>query len=172
MHTPHHSEIEELVDRWGAHFGWFDGKIDLAIHDFSSFATPDCALTAHAPLWGTKEGAEQLVPMFVVRKRLARLLKWVRLTRRDMQLAIHPNGDALGIFVRVEGRLPFLPITVRSMPLAFVVTAAETADGLRVSQIDEWSAADPEAARRILVDHHDWPADTALHPRVAFGAVS
>ncbi|TFC60333.1 hypothetical protein E3O62_06365 [Cryobacterium sp. TMT2-15-1] len=172
MQTPRDSEMVGLVDRWGAHFGWFDGKIDLGIHDFSAFATSDCTVTAHAPLWGTKEGAERAIPIQDVRQQLARLLKWARVTRRDMQLAIHPDGDALGIFVRVEGRLPLLPITVRTMRLAFVVTAAKTADGLRISKVDEWSAADPEAARRILVDHHDWPADTALHPQVAFGAVS
>ena len=89
-----------------------------------------------------------------------------------MHLVIHPNGDAMGIFVRVKGRLPFIPITVRTIPLALVVTASRTANGLRISLVDEWPAVDPDAARRILVDHHGWPAETSLHPQVAFGAVS
>ena len=76
------------------------------------------------------------------------------------------------LFVRFKARLAFLPVTVRTEPLAFVVQASETANGPCINKVDEWSAADPEAARRILVDHHDRPADTALHPQVAFGAAS
>jgi hypothetical protein len=89
-----------------------------------------------------------------------------------MHLAIHPDGDAICLFVRIKVRLAFLPITVRTEPLAFVIKAIPTGKGLRVSKVDEWSAADPEVAARIVVDHHDWPADTALHPQVAFGAAS
>ena len=124
-------------------------------------------------LWGTEEGSERAIPIAEVRTRLDRLLKWVRLRRPDMHLAFHPDGDAMGVFVRIEVRLPFLPVTVRTTRLALVVKASETANGLRFSKVDEWSAADPEAARRgILIDHHGWPADAALHPQVAFGAAS
>lgn len=172
MEPSSNNEIVGLVERWGAHFGWYDGKIDLGVLDLGSFATPDCTLTGHAPVWGTKAGAERAMPIAEVRKRLARLAKLARATRHDMHLAIHPDGDAMGIFVRFEVRLAFLPVTVRTERLAFVVKAIETANGLRISTVDEWSAADPEAARRILVDHHGWPADTALHPQVAFGAAS
>jgi hypothetical protein len=172
MPTPHNNEITGLVERWGAHFGWYDGKIDLRVHDLSSFTTPDCTLTAHAPVWGTRQGAERAIPIADVRRRLARLVKLARASRHDMHLAIHPDGDAMCLFVRFKVRLAFLPVTVRTEPLAFVVQASETANGLRINKVDEWSAADPEAARRILVDHHDWPADTALHPQMAFGAAS
>jgi hypothetical protein len=64
MQTPQDKPIIALVDRWGAHFGYYDGKIDLKVDDLSSFATPDCTLTAHAPLWGTKEGEESALPAF------------------------------------------------------------------------------------------------------------
>ena len=165
-------EIVGLFERWGAHFGWFDGKIDLGVRDLSPFATPDCALTAHAPLWGTKEGAERAVPIADVRKRVARILKLVRLTRHDMHLAIHPDGDAMAIFFRAEFRFVFLPVTMRTERVAFVAKATETASGLRFSKVDEWRAADREAAGRILVEHHDWPAETVLHPQVVFGAAS
>jgi hypothetical protein len=172
MQTPQNKPIIALVDRWGAHFGYYDGKIDLKVDDLSSFATPDCTLTAHAPLWGTKEGEESAVPAADVRTQLARMLRLARVARHDMHLALHPDGDALCLFFRVKGRIAFLPVTVRNVPLAFVVQAVETDDGLRISEVHEWPAADPEAARRVLVDHHDWSADTTLKPYVGFGAVS
>ena len=43
---------------------------------------------------------------------------------------------------------------------------------LRISEIHEHPAAGPKSARRALVDHHDWPADTVLEQYVAFGATS
>ncbi len=61
---------------------------------------------------------------------------------------------AMCLFVRFKSRLALLPVTVRTEPLAFVVQAAETANGLRINKTDEWSAAGPEASCRILVDHH------------------
>lgn len=119
----------------------------------SSFATSDCTLTAHAPIYGTKPGAEQAVPIADVRKQLSRILTLGRVTRHDLHLAVHPEGDALCAFMRVKMRVSFLPFTLRTIPLAF-----------------EWSAADSSAARRILIDHHGWPADTTIAPHVAFGA--
>lgn len=166
------SELATLVEHWGAHFGWYDGTIDLGVDDLSAFTTADCTLTAHAPVWGTRAGAERAIPIAEVRKRLAGLVKFVRGTRHDMHIAVHPNSNQMCLFVRFKARLAFVPVTLRTEPLAFVVQASATPDGLRISKVDEWSAADPEAARRLLVDHHGWPAETALHPEVAFGAVS
>ena len=172
MQTPQNNPMIALVDRWGAHFGYYDGKIDLQVDDLRSFVTPDCTLTAHAPLWGTKEGEEEAMPAGGVRRQLARMLKMARVARHDMHLALHPDGEALCLFFRVKGRIASFPVTVRNVPLAFVVQATETDDGLRISEVHEWSAADPEAARRVLVDRHDWPADATLKPYVGFGAVS
>jgi hypothetical protein len=93
------------------------------------------------------------------------MLKMTRVARHDMHLALHPDGDALALFFRVRGRFAFLPFTVMTVPLAFVVAAVEDDDGLRICEINEWSAADPEAASRVLIDHHDWLADTTLQPR-------
>ena len=105
-----------------------------------------------------------------VRKQLARMLKVTRVARHDMHLALHPGGDALALFFRAKGRFAFLPFTVMTVPLAFVVAAIETDDGLRICEIHEWSGADPEAARRVLIDHYDWPTDATLQQHVAFGA--
>ena len=63
--------------------------------------------------------------------------------------------------------------TPHSNPLtAFVVQATETDDGLRISEIHEWPATDPEAARRVLVDHHDWPGATTFEPFLGLGAMA
>lgn len=172
MHTPDDDPMMTLVDIWGTHFGYFDGKIDLRVDDLSSFVTPDCTLTAHAPIWRTKVGAETAVPAPEVRRQLARALKVGRVVRDDMHLALHPDGDALALFFRVKARLAFLPITLRTIPVVFVVKATQTDEGLRISTVDEWAAADPEAARRVLVEHHAWPAEIKLEPYVGFGAAS
>ena len=169
--SPDHAMIA-LVDQWAAHLGYFDNKIDLGMTDLSSFATPDCSLTAHAPLWGTKKGAEEATPVADVRRQLARLLKVGRPGRHDMHLAVHPGGDALGLFFRVKASIRFVPVTLRTIPLAFVVQATDTDDGLRINEVHEWAAADPAAACRVLVDHHAWPAGTTMEPHVAFGALS
>ena len=172
MPQPKSTNITNLVEQWGAHFGWYTGTIDLGVDDLSSFATPDCTLTAHAPVWGTRASAERAIPIAEVRKRLAGLVRFARVARHDMHIAVHPNGTEIALFVRLKARLAIPPITVRTEPLAFVMRASETANGLRVSNVDEWSAADPEAARRLLVDHHGWPAETTFQPKAAFGAVS
>lgn len=115
MQTPHDNPMIELVDHWGAHFGYFDGKIHFSVVDRNSFATPDCTLTAHAPLWGTQEGKESVLPVAQVRQRLARALKVGRAVRHDMCLALHPDGDALCLFIRIKARLAFLPLTLRTV---------------------------------------------------------
>ena len=172
MQSPETDEIVGLVERFGSCFGWYDNKIDLKGQDLRSVATPECALTAHSPIWGTKEGAERAVPLTEVRTRIARLLRLTRATREDMHVSIHPSGEALGLFLRLKFRPAGLPVTMRTQTLAFVATATRTGDGLRISQVDEWSASDPEAASRILVEHHGWPVDTLLRPQQAFGAAS
>lgn len=169
--SPENSMVA-LVEGWAAHAGWYDNKIDLHVDDLQSFATPDCTLTAHAPIYGTKPGAEKAVRLADVRKQLSRILTVGRFTRDHLHLALHPDGDALCLFTSVKMRVFFLPFTLRTIPLAFVVHAAETSNGLRIDDVHEWAAADPEAACRILLDHHDWPADTTLQPHVAFGATS
>ncbi len=166
------SPIMQLVDNWAAHFGYYDGKIDLKVDDLSSFLTPDCTLTAHAPLWRTKEGKEKAVSAVDVRKQLARTLKLTRVARHKMHLALHPDGEALCLFFVVKGRFAFLPLTIMAVPLAFVVQAVEIDGELRISEIHERPAVDPAATRRALVDYHDWPVDTVLEPCVAFGARS
>lgn len=129
MQNPEDGVMIALVDRWAAHFGYYDRKIDLNVNDLASFTTSDCTLTAHAPLWRTKPGEEKAVPVADVRKQLARMLKISRVARHNMQLAIHPGGEALCLFFEVRGKIAWLPFTVMKVPLAFVVQAVVTDEG-------------------------------------------
>ncbi len=161
-----------LVEAWAAHFGYYDGKIKLKQGDLGSFTTPDCRLTAHAPLWQTKPGQEVAVPVATVRMRLAKMQRMAKVARHDMHLALHPNGDALCLYFVVKGRLIFVPFTMMTVPVAFVVQAIETEDGLRISEIHEWRAPNPKAASKVLVNEHNWPTGTPMEPYEGFGAVS
>ena len=161
-----------LADQWAAHLGYYDNAIDLGVEDLSAFTTPECALTAHAPLWGVKEGAEEAVPIAEVRRRLSRMLRFGRPVRHDMHLATHPDGTELGLFFRLKLRARFIPITIRTIPLVLVFRATGVQDELRIHEVHEWAVADSAAACRLLIDNHDWPSETTLHPHVAFGAAS
>ncbi len=172
MQNPDNHPMIGLVDRWATSLGYYAGKVDLAVDDLPSFTTSGCTLTAHAPLWRTKAGEEEAVPAADVRKRLARMLRFTRVERHDMHLAIHPDGEALCLFFEVRGKLPVLPFTVMRVPLAFVVQAVATEDGLRIDEIHEWAAATPQEAQHAIIENHGWPGDTVLRPYVNFGAVS
>lgn len=165
--------IVDLVEQWSNHFGYYDDKIDLKIQDLGSFATPDCTLTAHAPAYGVKVGEEKAIPIADVRKQLARMLRFGgRPCRHNMHMAVHPDGKAMGLFFEIRVRLGFIPIVLRTIPVAFVVQATPTTDGLRISEVHEWAAADPGAARRVLIDNSGWPESTVIEPRIVFGAKS
>lgn len=172
MPVPTDHEMIAVVDRWASHFGYYDNRIDLTNGDLSSFTTDDASLTAHAPLWGTKEGQEEAVPAAEVRKRLARLLKFARANRHNLHLALHPDGTQLCLLFELKARLRVLSIPLRTVTMAFVVLATETADGLRISAIHEWDAADPAATAKVVINNHGWPADTVLRPHQGFGAAS
>ena len=172
MQNPKDSPMIALVNGWATRFGYYDGRIDLTVGDLASFTTPDCTLTAHAPLWRTKPGEEKPVPAGDVRKQLARMLKISRVARHNMHLAIHPDGEALCLFFEVRGKLAFLPFTLIRVPLAFVVQAVETDGGLRINEVHERPAANPQEAKQALIHHHEWPGDTVLQPYVNFGAIS
>lgn len=162
-----------LLETWSNHFGYYDDKIDLKVQDLTSFVSPDCTLTAHAPAYGVKVGQEKPLPVADVRTQLARILKFGgRPCRHNMHLAIHPDGKALCLFFEIRVRFGFVPLTLRTIPVAFVVLAAQTTNGLRISEVHEWVAADPDAALQVLVDEHAWPADTTMQPYVSFGAKS
>ncbi|MFT4976336.1 MAG: hypothetical protein ACI8S6_002232 [Myxococcota bacterium] len=166
-------ELLALIELWAAHFGYYDGKINLQSGgDLSTLTTSDCTLTAHAPLWGTKKGQEQAVPATAVRKQLSGMLKWMRIGRHDMHMARHPEGSAICLFFVVRARFFLLPFNLMTVPLAFVVTTSVTDDGLRIKEIHEWPAATPEQAHEVLVDRCGWPAETTFEPHVAFGALS
>ena len=59
-----------------------------------------------------------------------------------------------------------------TVPVAFVVQAIRTADGLRIHQIDERSAKTAEAACDVLINECSWPAPVSFAPIKAFGAAS
>lgn len=165
-------ELLALLEIWAAHFGYYDGQINLDDGDLSTFTTPDCALTAHAPLWGTKEGEERAVPAAEVRRSLARMTRWTRIERHNMHIARHPSADAACLFFEVKARLVGLPFTLMRVSLAFVANAERTDAGLRLQEIHEWPAESPEAARVLLIDQLGWPDETVLTPHMAFGALS
>lgn len=170
---PDKDERVALLELWCAHFGYYTGEIDLSVGgDLSQFTRADCTLTAHAPLWGTKEGEEQAIPVTEVRKSLAKALKRSRIARERMHLALHPDGTAASLFFVVKIRLRGLPIDLMTVPLAFVVNFAETPDGLRIAEIHEWPAETPEAASQTLMVEHGWPEEPVFEAVQAFGAAS
>lgn len=173
MTSPSEDPLLSLIHVWASHFGYYDGKIDLQQGgDLGEFTTPNCTLTAHAPLWGTKEGQEVATPVADVRKQLARMLWWTRIGRHDMHLARHPTEEALCLFFVVKAQFFLLPVNLMTVPLAFVVSTSDTEQGLRIKEIHEWPADTPEQARQVLMENCGWPAETEFTAHVAFGAVS
>lgn len=160
-----------LAESWARHFGYYDNRIDPKVKDLSAFTTPGAELIAHAPLWGIKEGV-QTFPVAHVRKRLGRALRVGRATRHDMHAAVHPDGTQLCLFFELKMRLRLVRIPLQTTTLAFVVVAAETADGLRIDQVHEWAAANPDEARQAVINHHNWSSETELVPHLSFGALS
>jgi len=166
-------ELYKVLEQWAHHFGYYDGKIDLSVGgDLTSFVTPDGGLVAHAPLWGVKPGQERKMPAQEVRQNLARMLRFVRGKRHNTHIAWHPDGKSLCLFFVAKIQPKILPITVYSVSLAFIVTGTQTSEGMRISQIDEWSAETPEAARDVLIEKCEWPTSTVFEPFLAFGAAS
>jgi hypothetical protein len=165
--------LTALLDQWAAHFGYYDGRIDLNVGgDLTDFATADCKLTGHGPIWGIKSGNVQVTPATTVRKTLARGTRFLNIARHNMHIARHPDGRQLCLFFVVKIRPKFVPVTLMTVPLAFVVTAIETPDGLRLDDIHEWPAKSPAQAAEVLTDHCDWPAPVRFDPIMAFGAAS
>ena len=166
------AELLNLFQQWALHFGYISGRIDIKSDDeLASFATNDCTLTAHAPLWGTKPGAEKSVPAAVVRKKLSGMLRYVRLERHDMHIAV--DGKQLCIFFFLKGKLRYFPLFhAVNVPLAFVLEAVDTPQGLRIKEIHEWPAASPEEALNMMVEKHGWSNTAKFEKHVAFGAAS
>lgn len=104
--TPNSKAILALIDQLALLFGYYTNRIDLKTGDLAAVCLPDCTLTAHAPLWGTKPGKEKGVPALQVRKTLGgSLLPFVRIARHDMQLAMHPEGKGICLFFEVFMKL-------------------------------------------------------------------
>ena len=116
--TPNSKPLLALVDEWAVLFGYHTNRIDLKTGDLSAVCLPDCTLTAHAPLWGTKPGKEKGVPAGQVRKTLAgSLLPFVQIARHNMHVAMHPQGKGLCIFFEVRGKLKVAPAAPPPLPL-------------------------------------------------------
>ena len=169
----HQDELFGLVDQWAAHFGYYDGRIDLKSGgDLAAFCTKQCTLTAHAPLWGTKPGQEKPMPPARVRETLAKNLRWVRIARHEMHIARHPEKDALCLFFVVKARPVVLPFNIMTVPLVFEVKAVRTDAGMRIDEIHEWPTKTSDVAQQLLVNELEWPSSVNFEPIVAFGAVS
>jgi hypothetical protein len=165
-------ELLNLVQQWALHFGYISGTIDIKSDDeLAAFATADCTLTAHAPLWGTKPGQETAVPAATVRKRLRNMLRYVKLERHDMHMGVH--GKQFCLFFALKAKLRYFPFFyVTRASLAFVVEAVETPQGLRIKEIHEWPAASAEEALNVMVEKNGWPETSKFEKHLAFGALS
>jgi hypothetical protein len=166
------TELLNLFQQWALHFGYISGRIDIKSDDeLAAFTTDDCTLTAHAPLWGTKPGEEKAVHAAVVRKTLSGTLRYARLERHDMHIAA--DGKQLCLFFLLKGKFRYFPLFyVVKVPLAFVLEAIDTPQGLRIKAIHEWPAASPEEALKVMVEKHGWSETSKFEKHVAFGAVS
>ena len=166
------TELINLFQQWALHFGYIDGKIDIQSDDeLAPFTTADCALTAHAPLWGTKPGEEKAIPAATVRKTLRNMLRYAKAERHDMHMGV--NGNQLCLFFVVKAKLRFFPFFyIQQVPLAFVLEAANTPQGLRINEIHEWPADSAEDALNVMVEKYGWPETSKFEKHVAFGAVS
>jgi hypothetical protein len=58
------------------------------------------------------------------------------------------------------------------VPLAFVLEAVDTPQGLRIKEIHEWPAASAEEALKVMVEKNGWSETSKFEKHVAFGAVS
>ncbi|MEI8095800.1 MAG: hypothetical protein WCG80_16440 [Spirochaetales bacterium] len=170
--TDRRNELLNLFQQWANHFGYLDGKIQIASdEELQAFATTDCTLTSHPPLWGARPGLEKAVPATTVRRSLQGLLRSFKVTRLEMHVAV--NETKLCLYFVVKGRLKLFPFfDVMNVPLAFVLGAVETPQGLRIDEVHEWPAASPTDALKVLVAQHAWPATARFEQHVAFGAVS
>lgn len=170
--SPQKTELLNLFQQWALHFGYISGKIEIKSADeLAAFTTSDCTLTAHAPLWGAKPGEETAVPAATVRKNLNGMLKYAKLERHNMHIAAH--GKQLCLFFELKGKLRYFPLFyVVQVPLAFVLEAVDTPQGLRIQAIHEWPAASPAEALQVMVAKHGWPETAKFEKQVAFGAVS
>jgi hypothetical protein len=171
MDVAQHDDLLELLNMWASLFGWTSGRIDVD-RDMSACLLEDCTLTVHAPMWGTREGQEQVVPADVVRRRLAWALWFVHIERHQMHLAWHPDGRGVCLFFLIQVQVRGVPWNLATVPIAFIMRFVDTAAGPRVAEIHERSAATTEEARRVLVDQCGWPDTTRFVSHVAFGAVS
>lgn len=84
------------------------------------------------------------------------------------QMALHPECPSACLFFVLKARPFFLPFTMMTVLLAFVVDAVDTDSGLGIREIHEWPATSPEEARRVLVDTCGWPANTTFAQHAAF----
>jgi hypothetical protein len=168
------TQLLDLLHEHASMLGYYDGKIDLTQTDLSAVYTSACTLTAHAPLWGTKEGQEKAVPVAEVRQMLAGMLSYLTPERHDMHLAVHPNEKALALYFVVKAKFRFVPcFAVMTVPLVFLVSFDDNEKGsLRISEIHEWPADSPEGGRQLLTEGLEWPAATVFRKYENFGALS
>ena len=153
-------------------YGYYDGKIVIKeSDDYESLYADGATLTAHAPLWGTKEGQEKAYSILEVRNQLNKTLKFGRVDRVGMQIATKNNGVCL--FFTVLASLRFLPcVKLMRVPLIFVVDFCEEKGELKIKEINEWPAKTPQEGLELLTGQLGWPAETKFEPRVLFGALN
>jgi hypothetical protein len=166
-------QLVQLLSVYAERFGWVDGKIDLST-DLADVTLPSATFTAHSPLWGTKPGKEKAVPATEVRANIKNnLLPYFSLARHGMQIAFHPDGESVCLFLEVRGKLKACPcFNVMTVPVLFLVKVAREGKAApRIAEFHERAAKSAEAGAAVLVQL-GWPAGTTFSPYMAFGAAS
>ena len=160
-----------LAEKFAKCLGWSDA-INLKDNpEMTGVISPTTPLifTAHAPLWGTKEGQEKEIDGKEVRKNLASMSTFVRIVRRDCYQGFH--GLQLALFLHVEIRLKFFPFIPWKTSLVFLMTAVEEGGELFLKRCDEHAAKDVEEAKKLLNSIYGWPADTPFEKSAIKGLV-
>ncbi|KAJ1638283.1 hypothetical protein T492DRAFT_833730 [Pavlovales sp. CCMP2436] len=128
LDSPTNRQLLQMLDAYAVPMGYYDRKISLDA-DLSAVALPDAALTAHAPLWGTKAGKEKAVPLPEVLSTLNGLFRFAAITRHAMQLALHPDGSAVCFFCEVKIKLKACPCgALTTVPLILVANVTRKGD--------------------------------------------
>jgi len=135
---------------------WYGG-------DITTSTTPGCCLKAHAPIYGIKPGKDKTTPILHIQKTIAGgFMKVAKFSRRDVEIAIHPDGSAISVFETVSGHLKCCPCcNLMVQPLIMVMKMEDDGNGvLKACEVHELAAKTPLESKQLLVEKLGWPSDT------------
>jgi hypothetical protein len=134
--------------------------------DITTSTTPGCGLKPHAPIWGTKPDKETFNPIAGVQKGLWWGTMIVKLQRRDVEVAIHPDGSAICVFEKVSGALRCCPCcNIVDQALLFLVVVEDDGSGvLKACEAHELAAKTPADGIQLLKEKFAWPSESHFGP--------